>query len=92
MPTLSHVNQEREISISLFFAVKSKCDAPVFMPRGCHGNVINDSSRQRSIMSCRHVSFDSFLRLRRHACQAKNRAMPKKCLTRAGARINDCSS
>ena len=44
MPTLSHVNQEREISISLFFAVKSRFDAPVFMPRVCHGNVINDSS------------------------------------------------
>ena len=40
MPTLSHVNQEREISISLFFAVKSRFDAPVFMPRVRHGNVI----------------------------------------------------
>ena len=43
----SHVNQEREISISLFFAVKSRFDAPVFMPREGHGNVINDSKKRR---------------------------------------------
>ena len=39
----SHVNQEREILISLFFAVKSRFDTPVFLPRVCHGNVIKDS-------------------------------------------------
>ena len=38
---ISHVNQEREILISLFFAVKSRFDTPVFMPRVCHGNEIN---------------------------------------------------
>ena len=29
----SHVNQERDILISLFFVVKSRFDTPVFMPR-----------------------------------------------------------
>ena len=38
-----HVNQECEILISLFFVVKSRFDTPVFLPRECHVNVINDS-------------------------------------------------
>ena len=34
--------------ISLFFAVKSRFDTPVFMPRMRHSNVINDSSNQNA--------------------------------------------
>ena len=41
---VSYVNQECEISISLFFVVKSRFDAPVFMPCASWQYIINATS------------------------------------------------
>ena len=76
--SISHVNQECEILISLFFVVKSRFDTPVFLPRVRHGNVINDSLKQPLKTLISQISV-RLMRARRANQLIRNREQHHRC-------------